>query len=101
MNKEEILTEIKEIEKNSDKNKICVCVIGIGRIGLPTALSLPIQFIPANSSTIPASTPGTIINLVSPEVTISPIGTAPPPSIPLNSLSPTVFDQTPTLVAVT
>ena len=68
---------------------------------LPTALSLPIQFIPANSSTIPASTPGTIINLVSPEVTISPIGTAPPPSIPLNSLSPTVFDQTPTLVAVT
>ncbi len=67
---------------------------------LPTALSLPIQFIPANSSTIPASTPGTIINLVSPEVTISPIGTAPPPSIPLNSLSPTVFDQTPTLVAV-
>ena len=69
--------------------------------GLPTALSLPIQFIPANSSTIPASTPGTIINLVSPEVTISPIGTAPPPSIPLNSLSPTVFDQTPTLVSVT
>mgnify|MGYP001475371313 FL=1 len=68
---------------------------------LPTALSLPIQFIPANSSTIPASTPGTIINLVSPEVTISPIGTAPPPSIPLNSLSPTVFDQTPTLVSVT
>ena len=67
----------------------------------PTALSLPIQFIPANSSTIPASTPGTIINLVSPEVTISPIGTAPPPSIPLNSLSPTVFDQTPTLVSVT
>ena len=68
---------------------------------LPTALSLPIQFIPANSSTIPASTPGTIINLVSPEVTISPIGTAPPPSIPLNSLTPTVFDQTPTLVSVT
>lgn len=68
---------------------------------LPTSLSLPIQFIPANSSTIPASTPGTIINLVSPEVTISPIGTAPPPSIPLNSLSPTVFDQTPTIVNVT
>ena len=45
--------------------------------------------------------PGTIINLVSPEVTISPIGTAPPPSIPLNSLSPTVFDQTPTIVSVT
>ena len=68
--------------------------------GLPTSLSLPVQFIPANSSTIPASTPGTIINLVSPEVTISPIGTAPPPSIPLNSLSPTVFDQTPNIVAV-
>ena len=39
MNKEEILTEINEIKKNGGKNKICVCVIGIGRIGLPTALS--------------------------------------------------------------
>ena len=39
MNYEEILTEIREIEKNSGNNKICVCVIGIGRIGLPTALS--------------------------------------------------------------
>ena len=39
MNEEEILTEIREIKKNGGKNKICVCVIGIGRIGLPTALS--------------------------------------------------------------
>lgn len=39
MNNEEILTEIREIEKNSGNNKIGVCVIGIGRIGLPTALS--------------------------------------------------------------
>lgn len=39
MNNEEILTEIREIEKNSGNNKIRVCVIGIGRIGLPTALS--------------------------------------------------------------
>ena len=68
---------------------------------LPTGLSLPVQFIPANSSTIPASTPGTIINIVSPEVTINAVGTAPPPTIPLNSLTPTVFDQTPTLVSVT
>ena len=39
MNNEEILAEIREIEKNSGNNKIRVCVIGIGRIGLPTALS--------------------------------------------------------------
>jgi hypothetical protein len=67
---------------------------------LPTALSIPVLFIPANNSTIPATTPGTIINVISPEVTVSPLGTTAPPSIPLNSLTPTVFNQTPTLVEV-
>ena len=61
---------------------------------LPGNLQIPVVMIPANSSTIPASTPGTIINIISPEVTVSPIGTTPPPTIPLNSLTPTVFDQT-------
>lgn len=67
---------------------------------LPSGLTIPVLFIPANTSTIPATTPGTIINIVNPEVTVSPIGTIPPPTIPLNSLTPTVFNQTPDLVEV-
>ena len=67
---------------------------------LPINLQIPVQFIPANSSTIPAATPGTVINIISPEVTIAPVGSTPPASIPLNSLTPTIFDQTPTTVSV-
>ena len=67
---------------------------------LPGNLQIPVVMIPANSSTIPASTPGTIINIISPEVTESPIGTTPPPTIPLNSLTPTTFDSTPSVVEV-
>ena len=67
---------------------------------LATNLQIPVLFIPANNATIPASTPGTIINIVNPEVTVSPIGTVPPGTIPLNSLTPTVFNQTPVLIEV-
>ena len=67
---------------------------------LPTNLQIPVQFIPANSASIPATTPGTIINIISPEVTVSPVGSTPPAQIPLNSLTPTIFDQTPTTVLV-
>lgn len=64
-------------------------------------LVIPVQFVPANNSTIPATTPGTIINIVSPEITVIPVGQGIPPStIPLNSLTPSVFNQTPTLVEV-
>ena len=67
---------------------------------LPVDLQIPVQFIPANSNSIPASTPGTIINVVLPEITVAAVGTAPPPTIPLNSLTPTIFDQTPSTVTV-
>tara|TARA_A200000113_G_scaffold77591_1_gene68436 strand:- start:2945 stop:4978 length:2034 start_codon:yes stop_codon:yes gene_type:complete len=67
---------------------------------LPGDLRIPVITIPANSGTIPASTPGTIINIISPEVTVSPIGTTPPASVPLNSLTPTIFDDTPSVVEV-
>ena len=80
-------------------------VSGIGSVvdgtALPTDIAIPILFIPANNTTIPATTPGTIINVVTPEITVSPIGTTPPPTIPLNSLTPSVFNQTPTLVEIT
>ena len=67
---------------------------------LPGDLRIPVVTIPANSGTIPASTPGTIINIISPEVTVSPIGTTPPASVPLNSLTPTIFDDTLSVVEV-
>ena len=67
---------------------------------LPTDLAIPVLFIPANVSTIPASTPGTIINIISPEVTVVPLGSTPPPTIPLNSLTPAVFNTTPTTLTV-
>ncbi|AET72591.1 hypothetical protein SXCG_00002 [Synechococcus phage S-CAM8] len=68
---------------------------------LPGNLLIPVVFIPDNVTTIPASTPGTIINVVDPEVTVSPIGTSLPSSIPLNSLTPAVFNQKPSLVEIT
>jgi len=68
---------------------------------LPTGLQIPVLLIPANSTTIPASTPGTIINIINPEVTVAPIGTTPPTTIPLNSLTPSVFNSTPTTIELT
>jgi hypothetical protein len=67
---------------------------------LPTGLQIPVVFIPANNSTIPATTPGTIINIITPNISVNPIGTSPPPTIPLNSLTPTDFNQTPTLLDI-
>lgn len=67
---------------------------------LPTDLSIPVLFIPANVSTIPSSTPGTIINVITPEITVVPVGTPPPPTIPLNSLTPGTFNATPTTITV-
>ncbi len=67
---------------------------------LPTGLQIPVLFIPANVASIPAATPGTIINIINPEVTVVPVGTTPPPTIPLNSLTPSVFNTVPTTITV-
>ena len=67
---------------------------------LPTGLQIPVVFIPANNSTIPATTPGTIINIITPSISVNPIGSVVPPTIPLNSLTPTDFNQTPTLLDI-
>lgn len=55
-------------------------------------LSIPVQIIPANASSIPTPSPDTIIGIVSPTIDIGSIGTTPPTSIPLNSLTPTIFE---------
>ena len=92
----------------SNSNLVIVdSITGIGTIidetpgsGLPSDLLLPINFIPSNNATIPATTPGTIINIVTPDITVAPIGTTPPPTIPLNSLTPEEFDQPPATVEI-
>ena len=77
---------------------------GLGSISdvtqIPSNIQIPVVFIPANNSTIPATTPGTVINIITPTITVAPIGTTTPPTIPLNSLTPTVFNQTPTTIEV-
>ena len=77
---------------------------GIGDIIDPSLLStniqIPVMFIPANNSTIPATTPGTIINISVPSITVAPIGTVPPPTIPLNSLTPTDFAVIPATIEI-
>ena len=77
-------------------------ITGVGRVIdstlLPGGLKIPVQLIPANPSSIPAATPGTTIDIISPDVTVRPNGSTPPPAIPLNSLTPTVFDQTETII---
>ena len=79
-------------------------VTGIGEVTdgtlLPTDLQIPVQFIPANNSTIPATTPGTIINIVNPSVTVAPVGTVVPPTVPLNSLTPTDFNVVPAILDI-
>ncbi len=67
---------------------------------LPADLAIPVLFIPSNVATVPASTPGTIINVIDPEVTVVPLGSTPPATIPLNSLTPAVFNTTPTTLTV-
>jgi hypothetical protein len=69
---------------------------GLGNGGV----KIPIIFIPANNSTIPASSPGTIINIVSPPITISPVGTPTPATVPLNSLTPTDYNVKPPVLDI-
>ena len=72
----------------------------IDPLQLPSNLQIPVVFIPSNNSTIPATTPGTIINIVTPSITVQPIGSIVPPTIPLNSLTPTDFNQTPVVLDI-
>lgn len=77
---------------------------GAGSVIDPSELSdnlkIPVLTIPANPNTIPSSTPGTVLSVVNPEITVAPIGTIPPPSIPLNSLTPQIFDDIPNVIDI-
>jgi hypothetical protein len=77
---------------------------GLGSVvnpdNLPSGLQLPVQVIPSNSAVLPATTPGTIINIISPEISVTPIGTQFPSSIPLNSLTPGAFNVSPVVLDI-
>lgn len=77
-----------------------------GTTGTPTTyvitsdpLSIPVVVIPANSNTILPTTPGTIMAFPDSTITIAPLGTTPPPSVPLNNINPGQF-TTPPAVAI-
>ena len=59
---------------------------------------VPVQIIPDNTTTVPSPDPRTIIEIIVPTITVAPIGTTPPSSIPLNSLTPDIFTETPSVI---
>ena len=63
-------------------------------------LRIPVTIIPDNSFTITNPDPGTIIEIVIPEITILPQGSALPSNIPLNSLVPDQFNVVPTTIDI-
>lgn len=59
-------------------------------------ISIPVSIIPSNNSTITTPSPDTIIEVIIPEISVVPIGTSLPSNIPLNSLTPEIFEVVPT-----
>lgn len=56
-------------------------------------LRIPVITIPANNFTITPTTPGTIIAFPQPPLTVAVVGTLPPTSVPLNSITPGQFEN--------
>ena len=66
-------------------------------ISEPTSV-VPVQIIPTNVSNIKPATPGTIVSLPIPSITVVPIGTQPPSTIPLNNLTPEQYAVVPAVI---
>lgn len=63
-------------------------------------LRIPVLIIPRNNSVITTSQPNTTIEIITPTISVTAIGTALPSNIPINSLTPTDFNQIPTTVEI-
>lgn len=63
-------------------------------------LRIPVLLIPRNNSVISTSEPNTVIEIITPTISITPIGTALPSNIPINSLTPTDFNVVPTTIEI-
>ena len=115
-----IITKEKAGTVNYDSGEICfgpVSIIGAGGKNLPVddtgvvdtsdtakagvgEIKIAVQIIPANSSTIAVPDPATVIEIILPTITVNPIGTILPSSIPLNSLTPSDFEITPVTIDI-
>ena len=115
-----IITKEKAGTVNYDSGEICfgpVSIIGAGGKNLPVddtgvvdtsdtakagvgEIKIAVQVIPANSSTIAVPDPATVIEIILPTITVNPIGTILPSSIPLNSLTPSDFEITPVTIDI-
>lgn len=76
--------------------KVCFGPVAIDNP--PGGGKLPVQVIPQNPSEVRPDTPGTIISLPTPDITVVPIGTLPPATIPLNNLNPEQYAVVPAVV---
>lgn len=65
-----------------------------------TDFNIAIQSIPSNPSIIYTPDPGSIIEIVVPTISVSPLGTNLPPTIPLNSLTPEIFEIVPPIIEI-
>ena len=115
-----IITKENAGTVNYDSGEICfgpVSIIGAGGKNLPVndlgvvdtsdtakagvgEIRIAVQIIPANSSTIAVPDPATVIEIILPTITVNPIGTILPSSIPLNSLTPSDFEITPVTIDI-
>lgn len=66
-----------------------------------TPFEIAVQTIPSNPSIIYTPDPGSIIEIVVPTISVTPLGFNLPPSVPLNSLTPEVFEATPPVIEIT
>lgn len=64
-------------------------------------ITIPVTIIPSNNSTIANPSPDTVIEVIIPEISVVPIGTPLPSNIPLNSLTPDIFEVVPTTLDLT
>ena len=88
--------QLEDLNENSiftvDGSEAAVAALGEIRIA--------VQIIPANNSTIAVPDPSTIIEVITPIVSVNPIGSILPSNIPLNSLTPSDFELTPITVEI-
>ena len=81
------------IDTNGDIDETTVVVTG-------QVFQIAVQAIPSNPSIIYTPDPGTVIEVIVPTISVSPLGTDLPSTIPLNSLTPENFEITPTVIDI-
>ena len=113
-----IITSTNAGTINYDTGRICfgpVNIIGTGGNNLPPdptiddeieliertgTPKIPVEVIPGNTGIIGTPEPDTVIEIPIPTITIAPSGTTPPPTIPINSLNPSQFENNPDVIDI-